>query len=121
MARQNISQKNRKSPATTTPLSAIGTKNSVTANGLLGAMQRIVPVKDTVTVQRLGAVAAGTALRFEGKSCCRNCSASRTKRIRALDMAAFAARERHSRRVFSDGAFAAELGCLGFMERGRRR
>ena len=80
MARQNISQKNRKSPATTAPQSAIGAKNALTAHNLASGSAGIITVKKTVPIQGLAATAEGTTLVLKRKSCWFNSCRSRTKR-----------------------------------------
>ena len=65
---QDLGQENAKGAPATAALAAIGTKHPLAPHGLPGAIVRIVPVEQTVAVQRLRAAAAGAALLLERKS-----------------------------------------------------
>jgi hypothetical protein len=62
---QNIRQYNGKSSATTTTLSAIGTKDPLPPDRLATGLRWIITPKKAVPVQRLDLAAAGAALLFE--------------------------------------------------------
>src|ERR1039458_3352526 len=119
MTRQCVRQENRKGFAATAPLSAIGTKHPLSADGLFGAIKRIVPVKKTMAVQRIRAAAAGAALLFETKSSCWRCWTSLTKRHRDLGMGAVAAPTNCRRRAFLAALETAGLDSEGIWKRGR--
>ena len=68
VARQHFRQENRKGVAASAPLPAIRAKDPLPSLGLLARFIQIVPVKEAVTVQRLGTAAAEAALLLEGKS-----------------------------------------------------
>src|SRR5688572_2536784 len=86
--------------ATTAPTSAIGTEDPLAAGQAAAIIgQRIVPVEKAVPVQRFILAAAGTALRFEGKSSSGNSWAPAKKR-NGRDMGRCCCRNEATRRVF---------------------
>jgi len=79
VTRQNLGQDNGKCFPASATLPAIGTKHSLTTNGLAADLNRIVAAKGAVPVQGFNFPAAGAALLFKRKSRAFNSSLSRTK------------------------------------------
>jgi hypothetical protein len=120
VARQNIGQENRERLPATAAVSAIRTKDPLSATQAAAIVfGGIVAVEDAVPVQRFILAAAWTALLFEGKSSSFSFSASATKR-NGGDMGRVAAEKNAARPDPFDGSSAAGLDSERFEEKGGR-
>lgn len=77
---QHVSQENGKGLSTAAAPSAIGTKHALSARPLLGAIKRIIAVKNAVPVQSPALLAVRARQLLERKSCASSSWQSRTNR-----------------------------------------
>jgi hypothetical protein len=67
-AREDISQKDRKSAAAAPALTAIGAKDALTSDMLVVVIAiGVVAIKNAVAIERVGAMAKGTTTMLEGQ------------------------------------------------------